>query len=74
MVTAARSAGTPTRAHHRRCAVAQLLTMKWHGVPMRPWGTPDDVGRTVAALAPGRLPFATGNVVRVGGGLHTHRG
>ncbi len=48
--------------------------MKWHGVPMRPWGTPDDVGRTVAALAPGRLPFATGNVVRVGGGLHTHRG
>jgi NAD(P)-dependent dehydrogenase (short-subunit alcohol dehydrogenase family) len=43
------------------------------GVPLRRWGTPDDVGRTVAALATGRLPFSTGEVINVGGGLHLHR-
>ncbi len=42
-------------------------------VPMRRWGSPDDVGQTVAALARGDLPFSTGEVINVGGGLQLHR-
>jgi NAD(P)-dependent dehydrogenase (short-subunit alcohol dehydrogenase family) len=38
-------------------------------VPERRWGTPADVGRVVAALAAGELPYATGAVVVVDGGL-----
>jgi|SRR5579864_6108462 len=41
--------------------------------PIRRWGTPADVGRTVAALASGALPFSTGEVVYVDGGLHLPR-
>jgi 3-oxoacyl-[acyl-carrier protein] reductase len=44
-----------------------------HGVPLKRWGTPEDVGRTVATIALGQLPFATGEVLNVGGGLHLHR-
>lgn len=33
------------------------------------WGLPDDVGRAVAALARGDLPYSTGQVVMVDGGL-----
>lgn len=33
------------------------------------WGYPEDVGKTVAALARGDLPFSTGQVVMVDGGL-----
>ena len=43
------------------------------GVPMRRWGMPEDVGAAVASLAEGRLPFATGEVINVGGGLHLQR-
>jgi NAD(P)-dependent dehydrogenase (short-subunit alcohol dehydrogenase family) len=43
------------------------------GVPLKRWGTPEDVGTTVATIALGRLPFATGEVLNVGGGLHLHR-
>jgi len=43
------------------------------GVPMARWGTPQDVAATVATLAEGRVPFATGEIVNVGGGLHLHR-
>jgi NAD(P)-dependent dehydrogenase (short-subunit alcohol dehydrogenase family) len=43
------------------------------GVPMRRWGEPADVGAAVATLATGGLPFATGEVVNVGGGMHLHR-
>ncbi|MGH8714830.1 MAG: 3-ketoacyl-ACP reductase [Casimicrobiaceae bacterium] len=43
------------------------------GVPLHRWGTPDDVGTTVATIALGRLPFATGEILNVGGGLHLHR-
>lgn len=42
-------------------------------VPARRWGTADDVGETIAALATGRLPFSTGQAVWVDGGLHIHR-
>jgi NAD(P)-dependent dehydrogenase (short-subunit alcohol dehydrogenase family) len=38
-------------------------------VPQARWGTPDDVGRVVAALARGDLPYSTGAVVVVDGGL-----
>lgn len=35
----------------------------------RRWGTPDDVGRAVAALAGGDFPYSTGQVLMVDGGL-----
>jgi 3-oxoacyl-[acyl-carrier protein] reductase len=35
----------------------------------RRWGTPDDVGRAVAALTRGDLPYATGQVLNIDGGL-----
>ena len=38
-------------------------------VPNRRWGTPEDVGRVVAALLRGDLPYATGSVINVDGGL-----
>jgi 3-oxoacyl-[acyl-carrier protein] reductase len=38
--------------------------------PIRRWGTPDDVGRAVAAVACGALPFSTGEVINVDGGFH----
>jgi NAD(P)-dependent dehydrogenase (short-subunit alcohol dehydrogenase family) len=41
--------------------------------PIRRWGTPADVGRAVAALAAGALPYSTGEVVYVDGGMHLRR-
>jgi 3-oxoacyl-[acyl-carrier protein] reductase len=38
-------------------------------VPERRWGTPDDVGRVVAAILRGDVPYATGSVINVDGGL-----
>ena len=38
-------------------------------VPERRWGLPEDVGRVVAALVRGDLPYATGTVIHVDGGL-----
>ena len=38
-------------------------------VPDARWGTPDDVGRAVAALLRGDVPYATGSVLHVDGGL-----
>jgi NAD(P)-dependent dehydrogenase (short-subunit alcohol dehydrogenase family) len=35
----------------------------------RRWGTPDDVGKAVAALVRGDFPYSTGQVVTVDGGL-----
>ena len=42
-------------------------------VPERRWGTPDDVGSTVAALVRGDLPYTTGSVINVDGGLGVAR-
>jgi NAD(P)-dependent dehydrogenase (short-subunit alcohol dehydrogenase family) len=56
----------PTRASYDR-RIADGLT------PIRRWGTPADVGRAVAALAAGALPFSTGEVIHVDGGLHLPR-
>jgi NAD(P)-dependent dehydrogenase (short-subunit alcohol dehydrogenase family) len=42
-------------------------------VPQGRWGTAEDVGRTVCALVKGGLPFSTGDVINVDGGLHLER-
>jgi NAD(P)-dependent dehydrogenase (short-subunit alcohol dehydrogenase family) len=42
-------------------------------VPERRWGTPEDVGRVVAALLRGDAPYATGSVIHVDGGLSMPR-
>jgi NAD(P)-dependent dehydrogenase (short-subunit alcohol dehydrogenase family) len=42
-------------------------------VPEGRWGTPDDVGRVVAALVRGDAPYATGSVIHVDGGLSIPR-
>jgi NAD(P)-dependent dehydrogenase (short-subunit alcohol dehydrogenase family) len=38
--------------------------------PIRRWGQPEDVGRAVAAIARGDLPYSTGEVINVDGGFH----
>lgn len=42
-------------------------------VPERRWGQPEDVGRIVAALVRGDLPYATGSVIIADGGLSIPR-
>lgn len=41
--------------------------------PIQRWGTPEDVGRAVAAIAEERFPFSTGEVINVDGGFHLRR-
>jgi NAD(P)-dependent dehydrogenase (short-subunit alcohol dehydrogenase family) len=41
--------------------------------PIRRWGTPEDVGKAVAALATGAIPFTTGEVLNIDGGFHLRR-
>ncbi len=38
--------------------------------PIKRWGQPDDIGRTISAIARGDLPFSTGEVINVDGGFH----
>lgn len=38
--------------------------------PIARWGTPEDVGKAVAAIAGDALPFSTGEVINVDGGFH----
>lgn len=42
-------------------------------VPQGRWGTPEDVGRAVAALARGDLGYSTGAVIEVSGGMNIRR-
>jgi NAD(P)-dependent dehydrogenase (short-subunit alcohol dehydrogenase family) len=42
-------------------------------VPERRWGTPEDVGAAAAAVIRGDLPFTTGSVIHVDGGIHLRR-
>lgn len=42
-------------------------------VPEGRWGQPDDVGRVVAALIRGDMPYATGSIITVDGGLSIPR-
>jgi NAD(P)-dependent dehydrogenase (short-subunit alcohol dehydrogenase family) len=45
-----------------------------HGLtPLARWGTPEEVGRAVAAVAEDRFPFSTGEVINVDGGFHIRR-
>jgi 3-oxoacyl-[acyl-carrier protein] reductase len=39
-------------------------------VPIPRWGQPDDVGRTIAGLASGAIPYSTGQPFWVAGGLN----
>ena len=41
--------------------------------PIPRWGTPEDVGKAVAAIAEERFPFSTGEVFNVDGGFHFRR-
>jgi len=41
--------------------------------PIERWGTPEDVGKAVAAIAQGLLPFSTGEIINVDGGFHIRR-
>jgi NAD(P)-dependent dehydrogenase (short-subunit alcohol dehydrogenase family) len=41
--------------------------------PLRRWGSAEDVGRAVAAIALEMLPFSTGEVINVDGGFHLRR-
>jgi NAD(P)-dependent dehydrogenase (short-subunit alcohol dehydrogenase family) len=41
--------------------------------PIKRWGTPEDIGKAVAAIAEGALPFSTGEVINVDGGFHLRR-
>jgi len=41
-----------------------------NGLLVQPrWGLPDDVGKAVAMLAAGELPYSTGQVIMIDGGL-----
>jgi NAD(P)-dependent dehydrogenase (short-subunit alcohol dehydrogenase family) len=42
-------------------------------VPQGRWGTPEDVGRAVAALVRGDFGFSTGAVIEVSGGMNIRR-
>jgi len=41
--------------------------------PMPRWGTPADVAGAVAVLASGQMPYSTGDVITVGGGMQIPR-
>jgi NAD(P)-dependent dehydrogenase (short-subunit alcohol dehydrogenase family) len=56
----------PVREKYNRL-IAEGLT------PLPRWGTPEDVGLAVAAIAQGALPFSTGEVINVDGGFHIRR-
>lgn len=40
---------------------------------IRRWGQPEDIARAVATLAAGGLPFSTGDIYHIGGGMQIHR-
>lgn len=42
-------------------------------LPIARWGTPEDVGRAVAAIAQDYFPYSTGSVIQVDGGFHIRR-
>jgi enoyl-[acyl-carrier-protein] reductase (NADH) len=41
--------------------------------PIRRWGETEDVGKAVAGLVSGDIPFSTGGSFYVDGGLHIPR-
>lgn len=41
--------------------------------PIQRWGQPEDIGKAIAAIAEGYLPFSTGQMINVDGGFHIQR-
>jgi 3-oxoacyl-[acyl-carrier protein] reductase len=41
--------------------------------PIERWGTPEDIGKALSAIAQDLLPFSTGEVINVDGGFHFRR-
>ena len=41
--------------------------------PMRRWGTPKDIADAIGTLASGLLPFSTGDIYNIGGGMQIPR-
>lgn len=41
--------------------------------PIKRWGRPIDIAKTIVAVVSGLLPFSTGTVLNVDGGFHLHR-
>jgi 3-oxoacyl-[acyl-carrier protein] reductase len=41
--------------------------------PIKRWGQPADIGKAIASIAEGYLPFSTGQVINVDGGFHIQR-
>ena len=41
--------------------------------PIKRWGKPMDIAKTIVAIVSGLLPFSTGTVLNVDGGFHLHR-
>ena len=42
-------------------------------LPIRRWGTPEDVANAVSVLCSGKLSYATGEVINIDGGFHVRR-
>jgi NAD(P)-dependent dehydrogenase (short-subunit alcohol dehydrogenase family) len=43
--------------------IAEGLTLQ------KRWGYPEDIGKTVVALAEGMIPYATGQTINIDGGM-----
>jgi len=39
-------------------------------IPMARWGTPEDIGKTMVAIANDCFPFSTGEIINIDGGFH----
>jgi len=42
-------------------------------LPIKRWGSPEDVGNAVSVLCSGKLAYSTGEVINVDGGFHVRR-
>jgi NAD(P)-dependent dehydrogenase (short-subunit alcohol dehydrogenase family) len=42
-------------------------------LPIKRWGTPEDVANAVSVLCSGKLAYSTGEVLNVDGGFHVRR-
>jgi NAD(P)-dependent dehydrogenase (short-subunit alcohol dehydrogenase family) len=42
-------------------------------IPLKRWGTPEDIGKAACALANGQIPYSTGQILNLDGGFHLHR-
>ena len=42
-------------------------------LPNKRWGTPEDIGKAVVAIAEDWLPYSTGEIINIDGGFHLRR-